>query len=72
MSAHVIAEYEAPSAVFEVIEDNDFFASSYYVRERRTGRIVGSGFSTRRRAVAAAEAEASRRAGQKVVDSPGR
>ncbi|HEX6143084.1 MAG TPA: hypothetical protein VFZ01_10225 [Geminicoccaceae bacterium] len=62
MTAHVIAEYEAPTAVFEVIEDSDFFAPSYYVRERRSGRIVGSGFTTRRRAVAVAEAEASRRA----------
>ena len=60
MTTHVIAQYPVPSAVFEVIEDSDFFSSSYYVRERNSGRVVRGSYSTRRRALAAAEAEAKR------------
>ena len=59
MTTHVIAEYRAPTAVFEVIEDSDFFSSSYYVRERNSGRVVRGAYPTKRRAVAAAEAEAA-------------
>lgn len=60
MTTHVIAEYQAPTAVFEVVEDTDFFSSSYYVRDRRSGRIVRGSYPTKRRAMAAAEAEANR------------
>lgn len=60
MTTHVIAEYQAQTAIFEVIEDTDFFASSYYVRDRRSGRVVRGRYPTKRRAMAAAEAEASR------------
>ncbi|MDX1541894.1 MAG: hypothetical protein R3349_10880 [Geminicoccaceae bacterium] len=60
MTTHVIAEYQAPAAVFEVIEDSDFFCSSYYVRDRRSGRVVRGSYPTKRRALAAAEAEARR------------
>jgi hypothetical protein len=61
MTTHVIAQYRAPAAVFEVIEDSDFYGSSYFIRERTTGRILRGTFTTRRRAVAAAEEEAIRR-----------
>jgi hypothetical protein len=60
MTTHVIAEYPAPPTVFEVVEESDFFSPSYYVRERVSGRMVRGAYSTRRRAVAAAEAEAKR------------
>lgn len=64
MTTHVIAQYPMPKAVVEVIEDNDFFSSSYYVRERLSGRILRGSFKTRRRAVAAAEAEVKRTLGE--------
>ena len=57
MTTHVIARYDGPTTTYEVVEDIDLFSSSYYVRERRSVRIVRGTFSTRRRAMAAAEAE---------------
>lgn len=64
MSSHVVATCEGPETTLEIVEDSDFFAAHYLIREQDSGRVLREGISSRRSAVAAAEAVAASGTGQ--------
>lgn len=59
MSMHILTVCEGPQTTLEVVEETDFFAPTYLIREQDSGRIVRQGISSRRSAVAVAEAVAA-------------
>ena len=59
MSTHVVATCAGAQTTLEVVEDCDFFASRYSIVEQPSGRVLREGISSRRSALAEAEAAAA-------------